>query len=571
MPSFHIRMALPFTGSKRPFERYPTEPNGRGKWQKSSPSISHTNQFKFPLGSIVFRILCLSSKSGSVIGKGGGVISKIRNETGAKIKLEESISSQVGCLLGKGGAMIKQMSTDSGAQIRILPRDKLLLYASPNDKIVQISGSIDSIRKALQSVSQQLLKYPPRERDFTADNPPGSSTYQFSPIPRPEAFNPPNFHMPIQGPHFPNRPPYDSHDFPSFPNFHEGLAPGQMQVAPEVLVFRLLCSNDKVGSVIGGSIVRNLQHETGSDIKILETPLESEDRLIVISGSAVSPIFLVGDSPASWDSVLPIVEFAYNSSVNRITGLSPFHIMLGHELRKPIDLVDISIVARPSESAESFIQHLHALHETVRKKIATSNDYYKDQADQHSRVFNVDDLTPYYEEHVYVDSSTTPLPEPSSPIAPLCEPSPPISSTGPSLLPPAASRHADRIAPSVPLTRLSFGDTSLPDRDTSSPNGDTSMPNRDTFVPHTSTDDVLQFIGHDFYAADERDIVRYLVRWSSRSLHDASWISSEELERIAPRLYNEYARLHSSELSAFKPWGVDDSPRSTHVHSHRRR
>ncbi|KAK8957127.1 KH domain-containing protein [Platanthera zijinensis] len=386
-------MALPFTGSKRPFERYPTEPNGRGKWQKTSPSISQTNQFKVPPGSIVFRILCPSSKSGSVIGKGGGVIAKIRNETGAKIKLEESISgceervvvisgpakdseskneqtkknenegnaddmednkvnvedgkdkedpstveiskspkvtslvqkallliferimegesdvddgdeeskqscpsvrllvlsSQVGCLLGKGGAVIKQMSTDSGAQIRILPRDKLLLYASPNDEIVQISGSIDSIRKALQSVSQQLLKYPPRERDFTADNPPGSSTHQFSPIPRPEAFNPPNFHMPVQGPPFPNRPPYDSHDFPSFPNFHEGPAPGQMQVAPEVLIFRLLCSNDKVGSVIGkgGSIVRNLQHETGCDIKILETPLESEDRLIVISGPAL--------------------------------------------------------------------------------------------------------------------------------------------------------------------------------------------------------------------------------------------------------------------------------------------
>ncbi|KAK8958088.1 hypothetical protein KSP40_PGU012868 [Platanthera guangdongensis] len=184
------------------------------------------------------------------------------------------LSSQVVCLLGKGGAVIKQMSTV---------------------ELKSISGSIDFIRKALQSVSQQLLKYPPRERDFIADNPLGSSTNQFSPIPRPEAFNPPNFHMPIQGPPFSNRPPYDSHDFPSFPNFHEGPAPGQMQVAPEVLVFRLLCSNDKVGSVIGkgGSIVRNLQHETGCDIKILETPLESEDRLIVISGPAIVSLFLL--------------------------------------------------------------------------------------------------------------------------------------------------------------------------------------------------------------------------------------------------------------------------------------
>ncbi|XP_020582267.1 KH domain-containing protein HEN4-like [Phalaenopsis equestris] len=385
-------MALPFTSSKRPFERHPNEPNGR-KWQKTSPSVSLPSQFKVPPGSVVFRVLCPSSKSGGVIGKGGGIVAKIRHETGARIKLEELVSgcdervvsisgpakdsdfrnvpnklddsdsnvdggedgkataedgkekedssitedsksmkatssvqkallliferiiegekenddadeangklppsirllvfsNQVGCLLGKGGSVIKQMSADSGAHIRILPRDKLPLCALPHDEIVQITGSVVSIRKALQSVSQHLMENPPRDRDFPGENPPGSSSHPYAPNPRPESFNTTNYHMPIQGPPFSNRAPFDAPDISSFPKFHEGPIPGQMPVAPEVLIFRLLCSIDKVGSVIGkgGNTVRNLQHETGCEIKVQETSAETENRIIVISGPAL--------------------------------------------------------------------------------------------------------------------------------------------------------------------------------------------------------------------------------------------------------------------------------------------
>ena len=36
---------------------------------------------------------------------------------------------------------------------------------------------------------------------------------------------------------------------------------------------------------------------------------------------------LVGDHPKQWDKELAQVEFAYNDSPNRSTGLSPFHIV----------------------------------------------------------------------------------------------------------------------------------------------------------------------------------------------------------------------------------------------------
>ncbi|WOL02206.1 KH domain-containing protein HEN4 [Canna indica] len=385
-------MSSSFLPSKRPYERNPLEPNGRGKWQKTGSSITQKNQMKVPPGAVMFRILCPASKSGSVIGKGGGIVTRIRKNTGAKIRLEETVSgcdervifitglekdvehgnekskeeddtgvadggddakdnteniqetddssapesskldggpssavkallliferiiedevdnddedeenkkssvsarllvlsSQVGCLLGKGGSVIKQMSADSGAQIRILPRDKLPLCASQQDEIVQITGTVDSVKKALHLVAQQLLDNPPRERDsFPPAGSSGPSSY-----PRPEGLPPPNYPFPLQGP-FLNR----SHDFadfhpnigPPFPKFHESGPPVQPQIAPEPITYRLLCSNDRVGSVIGkgGSIVKALQNETGCEVKVIETTPESEDRIIVISGLAL--------------------------------------------------------------------------------------------------------------------------------------------------------------------------------------------------------------------------------------------------------------------------------------------
>jgi len=157
---------------------------------------------------------------------------------------------------------------------------------------LQITGGVDSARKALQLVSQLLIDNPPRG-PFPAIKPPGPSSHQFAPIPRPEARLTVHY-LPPQGPPFSNRP-YAAADIPPFPKFHERVGPGQIQGAPEQLMFRLLCSNDKVGSVIGrgGSIIKSLQHETGCEINILETTLETDDRIIVISSPVVRlPQFL---------------------------------------------------------------------------------------------------------------------------------------------------------------------------------------------------------------------------------------------------------------------------------------
>lgn len=379
-------MSTALTPSKRPHDRNLAETNGKGKWQKTAGLNSTKQPGKSSPATVVFRILCPASKTGGVIGKGGSIISQIRQETGAKVRVEETVpgcdervvvivgsdkeievnteqngkdgdketnvaeegndkndgsendeiketvravdssksvkeasslqkalvlvferiveaepdidggdeennkpstfilrllvlSSQVGCLLGKGGSVIKQMSAESGAQIRILPRDKLPTCASPSDELVQITGDVDAVRKALQSVAQQLLENPPRDHDSFPANSTGPSSHSFGhPPPRSEAHPPPYHSFNARGTTYGAGPR----------DFHESGMSGRMKPAPDIITFRLLCLDEKVGGVIGkaGTIIKALQQETGCDIKVLEGVPDSEDRIILISGPA---------------------------------------------------------------------------------------------------------------------------------------------------------------------------------------------------------------------------------------------------------------------------------------------
>ena len=82
---------------------------------------------------------------------------------------------------------------------------------------------------------------------------------------------------------------------------------------------------------------------------------------------------LVGEANQNWDSILPTARLAYNSSVNRSIGASPFEVVHGYITRKPLDLLPMSPHVRISESAEAFAQHIHDLHNEIRKKIWVSN------------------------------------------------------------------------------------------------------------------------------------------------------------------------------------------------------
>ena len=68
----------------------------------------------------------------------------------------------------------------------------------------------------------------------------------------------------------------------------------------------------------------------------------------------------------SWDLILPMIEFAYNSSINRTTSLSPFEIVTDFKSRQAIELVPMAHHhSRVSNSVFAFVFHIRAFHEKI--------------------------------------------------------------------------------------------------------------------------------------------------------------------------------------------------------------
>ena len=63
---------------------------------------------------------------------------------------------------------------------------------------------------------------------------------------------------------------------------------------------------------------------------------------------------------------LPQAEFAYNNSVNRSTGKSPFQIVYGNSSRTASKLRKLDKGEISSAEVEEFVEHLKNIHEEVR-------------------------------------------------------------------------------------------------------------------------------------------------------------------------------------------------------------
>ncbi|CAI9286210.1 unnamed protein product [Lactuca saligna] len=162
-------------------------------------------------------------------------------------------SNQIGCVLGRGGKIIEKIRQESGAQVRVLPKDQLPECASPGDELIQMAGKFSAVKKALLSVSSCLQENP--RADATTSG--SGSNRPIGMIPQAHGYGPEGM---------------------GNPNHH------RIPMEEEV-IFRLLCQFDKVGSLIGkgGSIRRAIQSETGASIKIADSAPESDDRVVVIS------------------------------------------------------------------------------------------------------------------------------------------------------------------------------------------------------------------------------------------------------------------------------------------------
>ncbi|KAJ0054733.1 hypothetical protein Pint_00120 [Pistacia integerrima] len=197
-----------------------TQPDVSGKRRREDGECEEPgSKRRAKAQDVLFRIVVPSRQIGKVIGKEGHRIQKIREETKATIKIADAVArheerviiisskdsdnvvsdaenalqqiatlilkeddsnaeaskvtaghvaantirlliagSQAGCLIGMSGQNIEKLRNSSGATIVILAPNQLPLCASAHesDRVVQISGDIPAVLKALVEIGYQL-------------------------------------------------------------------------------------------------------------------------------------------------------------------------------------------------------------------------------------------------------------------------------------------------------------------------------------------------------------------------------------------------------------------------------
>lgn len=97
---------------------------------------------------------------------------------------------------------------------------------------------------------------------------------------------------------------------------------------------------------------------------------------------------------AAWDLVLGQVEYAYNDSINRFTGKTPFEVVYGFHPRGTMVLRDIHKMQGRSAMGENFVEAIKSAHEEVKAQLEKSMAKYKEREDQtrKEKHFKVGDL-----------------------------------------------------------------------------------------------------------------------------------------------------------------------------------
>ncbi|GAB4847208.1 hypothetical protein Ancab_026217 [Ancistrocladus abbreviatus] len=243
--------------------------NEGGEGEGEGGSLFHVSAAQEGLLRVFERILEVEAELASAGGGDGAVCCRLLAAT-----------DQIGALMGRGGKRIEKLRSESGAFIRVLQPEQLPPCADYPDELIQITGDTMSVKKALVAVSQCLQENPPMEkasavlRDYASVGPEEASRYSDAEL------------YPGHGSSLPRLETLGNHVSELyFPSKDGGRHPNTSGGTTAEVVFRILCSNDAAGGVIGkgGNIVKALQNETGASI-LFATPVAGcDERLVTVS------------------------------------------------------------------------------------------------------------------------------------------------------------------------------------------------------------------------------------------------------------------------------------------------
>ncbi|XP_067442245.1 poly(rC)-binding protein 4-like isoform X2 [Thunnus thynnus] len=270
--------------------------------------------------TLTLRLLMHGKEVGSIIGKKGETVKRIREEDLAALVANGTVTSkppvtlrlvipasQCGSLIGKGGSKIKEIRETTGAQVQVAGD----LLPNSTEREVTISGSQDAIIQCVKLICTVILESPPK-----------GATIPYRPSPTPGT-------VLLAG-----NQVFEASDFGSHPLFsvaqggvdlqqtyavqshygiphselaklhqlslqQQGLAPisqSATQVLPGVEANsqttsqELLIPNDLIGSIIGrqGTKINEIRQVSGAQIKIGSQIDSTSDRHVTITGTPIA-------------------------------------------------------------------------------------------------------------------------------------------------------------------------------------------------------------------------------------------------------------------------------------------
>ncbi|XP_023837434.1 poly(rC)-binding protein 3 isoform X5 [Salvelinus sp. IW2-2015] len=281
--------------------------------------------------TLTIRLLMHGKEVGSIIGKKGETVKKMREESGARInisegncperivtitgptdaifkafamiayKFEEDIinsmsnspatskppvtlrlvvpASQCGSLIGKGGSKIKEMRESTGAQVQVAGD----MLPNSTERAVTISGTPEAIIQCVKQICVVMLESPPKGATIPYRPKPASTPVIFSggqaytiqgqyAIPHPDLTKLHQLAM-QQTPFTPL-----GQTTPAFPG---------LDTSPPASTHELTIPNDLIGCIIGrqGTKINEIRQMSGAQIKIANAMEGSSERQITITGT----------------------------------------------------------------------------------------------------------------------------------------------------------------------------------------------------------------------------------------------------------------------------------------------
>ncbi|XP_037380750.1 poly(rC)-binding protein 3 isoform X5 [Talpa occidentalis] len=276
--------------------------------------------------TLTIRLLMHGKEVGSIIGKKGETVKKMREESGARInisegncperivtitgptdaifkafamiayKFEEDIinsmsnspatskppvtlrlvvpASQCGSLIGKGGSKIKEIRESTGAQVQVAGD----MLPNSTERAVTISGTPDAIIQCVKQICVVMLEAYTIQGQYAIPHPDLTKLHQLAMQQTP--FPP----LGQTNPAFPGEklPLHSSEEAQNLMGQSSGL-----DASPPASTHELTIPNDLIGCIIGrqGTKINEIRQMSGAQIKIANATEGSSERQVTITGS----------------------------------------------------------------------------------------------------------------------------------------------------------------------------------------------------------------------------------------------------------------------------------------------